>query len=332
MQITDFIEDKYKSISIIGTAKNAGKTVTLNRIIEEAYYKDINIAITSTGRDGETRDVLTNTEKPSIFVKEGTIITTAIDILKHNDNLEIIEITDYRSPLGNIIIAKLKEDGYVQIAGPVTNNEMKEIINKLLELGVSFVLIDGSINRKSSASPSVSDACILCTGAEVSRDMNKVIEEAYHLKNLFDLESININNEVDSKVSLIDFDNNIINLDLKTSINSGNIIAKHITENTKYILFNGSLVKKTALDILKNTRYRNFKFVVKDATRIFINSKDWMSIARDNVEIKVLDKINLIAITLNPHSTQGYYFNSKEFLSKARSFIKDIPVIDVLNI
>ncbi len=48
------------------------------------------------------------------------------------------------------------------------------------------------------------------------------------------------------------------------------------------------------------------------------------------VNIKVLNPINLIAITLNPYSPQGYYFEPDILLDKTRYFIKDIPVIDVM--
>ncbi len=52
---------------------------------------------------------------------------------------------------------------------------------------------------------------------------------------------------------------------------------------------------------------------------------------RYGVNIKVLNPINLIAITLNPYSPpQGYYFEPDTLTEKTRYFIKDIPVIDVM--
>ena len=35
------------------------------------------LGLTSIGRDGESTDVVTGTEKPGIFVREGTLIATA---------------------------------------------------------------------------------------------------------------------------------------------------------------------------------------------------------------------------------------------------------------
>jgi len=61
------IEDKYESISIVGMAKNAGKTVTLNALLDEAYENGKNVGLTSIGRDGEKQDIVTQTEKPMIY-------------------------------------------------------------------------------------------------------------------------------------------------------------------------------------------------------------------------------------------------------------------------
>lgn len=339
MKLIDLIIDKYKSVSIVGLAKNAGKTVTLNKLIEEAYESELLIGITSTGRDGESTDVLTNTEKPTIYASKGTIITTTTKLLNlNNANIEIIDVTDYRSPLGNIVIGKVKEDGYVQIAGPQNNKEIKEIVDILINLGAKLVLVDGSINRISCASPIITEGTILASGAIVSRDMNKVIEETIHTSNLFSLNKVSeldnciLEDALKNNISIIDKNNNIKYLDLKTAIKSGKTIAENIDDNTKYIVFKGSLVKKTIEDIFKSTKNRNFKILVKDSTKIFINSRDWITFKRQGLEIEVIDKINLILITLNPYSPYGYYFDSEEFLSKTKAFIKDIPVVDVMKI
>ena len=51
---------------------------------------------------------------------------------------------------------------------------------------------------------------------------------------------------------------------------------------------------------------------------------------RQGVKVKVLDKINLVGITVNPYAPQGYYFEPAEFLFKMQSYIKNIPVMDLI--
>ncbi len=329
-----------KIISIIGMAKNAGKTVTLNHVIEEAEDYGISLGLTSTGRDGESQDLVTSTEKPSIYAYEGTYVATSEKTLTMSDaKIEIINVTNFRTPMGKIVIGKIKESGYVQIAGPQTSNEIREVCSIMLELGAELILIDGAINRMSSASPSVSQGCILATGAVISRDINKVIKETIHTIELFNLPEVKENTSrgiikavIDTgKVGLIDNSLNVNYLSIKTALNSGSIIAQNITKDTKYIVLPGSLVKKTVEDIIMSSRrYKEVEIIVKDGTKIFIDSMAWLRFVKYGLNVKVLNSISTLAVTINPYSPQGYYFDQTEFLHKMKSFLKDILVLDVM--
>ncbi|WDU83678.1 hypothetical protein PWK10_03595 [Caloramator sp. Dgby_cultured_2] len=68
-------------------------------------------------------------------------------------------------------------DGYIEIAGPSVNSAIKWISERMLYYGAEKVLIDGSLSRKTMASPSITQATILSTGAALSRDINKVIDK-----------------------------------------------------------------------------------------------------------------------------------------------------------
>ena len=85
MYLLEELSQKYKTISIVGMAKNAGKTTALNYLIEEAMDEGLVLGITSTGRDGESSDLVTNTEKPTIFVTEGVLVATARQALLISD-------------------------------------------------------------------------------------------------------------------------------------------------------------------------------------------------------------------------------------------------------
>ncbi len=50
-QLIDLIYPQNKIVSIVGTSKNAGKTVTLNEIISQAQSKGIRLGLVSTGRE-----------------------------------------------------------------------------------------------------------------------------------------------------------------------------------------------------------------------------------------------------------------------------------------
>ena len=75
---------KYRSVSIVGLAKNAGKTECLNYIIRRLPLDYFNVAVTSIGIDGETTDQVTGTAKPEITVREGMFLRPVRSISGRN--------------------------------------------------------------------------------------------------------------------------------------------------------------------------------------------------------------------------------------------------------
>lgn len=338
--LIDQIRDKFKTVSIVGMSKNSGKTVTLNHLISEAIYNDIPIGITSIGRDGESDDVVTETDKPRIYVEVGTYIATARELLSLGDaNIEILRVTNYRTPMGEIIIGRVRTAGYVQIAGPKLLSETRETSELMLQLGAEFVIIDGALDRVSSADPKISEATILATGAVISRDMNKTIEETLHVVNLFGLPAVEDNKDRElirqimenDEIAVIDKDGKADIIPLRTALNAGSVIGEHLSKDSKYIVISGSLVKNTIRDLTRTTLdYKNVEIVVSDGTKIFIEPRDWLKFKRQGVKVSVLDKINLIGITINPYAPQGYYFQPEEYLKTMRSYIDSVPVVDLV--
>ena len=338
--LIEHIKDKYETVSIVGMSKNSGKTVALNYLIQEAYGEGMNIGITSIGRDGESVDIVTDTDKPPIYLEEGTLLATSSQMLDLGDaNIEILRVTDYRTPLGEVIIGRVRDAGYVQIAGPQLLSEIKSVTEIMLEFGAEFVIIDGALDRISQAAPDISQAAILSVGAVLSRDMNRVIEESLHVASTLSLPQIEDEKirslarslMEEDKIGLIDEEGEVEEIPIKTALGSGHIIAQYLRDDSRYLVLPGCLSKNTLEDLVRTTRrYRNLQIIIKDGTKVFISPKDWLRFMKLGVRVGVLDSINLVAVTLNPYSPKGYYFQPEEFLSKMRSYIKDIPVVDLV--
>ena len=70
------------AVAMLGMCKNAGKTTALNRLIRELGEAGVPAAaLTSIGRDGEATDLVTGTEKPPIYMREGMLAATAEQLL-----------------------------------------------------------------------------------------------------------------------------------------------------------------------------------------------------------------------------------------------------------
>ncbi len=180
---------KGKTVSMIGTVKNAGKTTALVRFLSEIYEAGgLAPAVTSIGRDGERTDVVTETGKPELPVREGTLVASASRLLERSSfTRQLIAATGMSTALGEVYVARALSFGYAEIGGPSMVADMRKLRDTLFGLGADLVLIDGAADRRSLGIADLADAVILCSGAGWSRDMGETLEHTAHLAGLFSL-------------------------------------------------------------------------------------------------------------------------------------------------
>lgn len=336
MGLLSQLKQNYKTLSIVGMAKNAGKTTALNYLIEEAIDDGVVLGITSTGRDGESTDLVTGTDKPRVFLDTGTIVSVPVKLYDMADaGLEILRMTNYSTALGQIMICRVAESGYVQIAGPVNTRDHKTMCREMLDYGAEIILIDGAIDRKSIAAPDTSDAIILSTGAVLSRSIKKVVEETAHIVGLYQLPVLEDGNARDKilerlqqeRITLIK-GKEVKILDLKTGLLAGKYLDEAIDEETDCVYIPGALTNSVISDI-HPAKLKKVEFILKDPTKIFIDSMQWQQLRKKGFTVKVLENIKVAALTVNPYAPAGYSFEHAALLAAMRNAVEGIPVIDV---
>ena len=331
------LSTKYKTLSIVGMAKNAGKTTALNYLIEEAMDEGVMLGITSTGRDGEMQDLVTGTEKPRVYLDCGTIVSVPSQLYNLADaGLEIVRKTPYSTAIGELLICRVLDAGYVQIAGPVINAETKKLCRDMFDLGCELILIDGAIDRKTIASPETSDAIILSTGAVLSRSMKKVVDETAHIVELYSLPEFDGEHKVADFIRNDNYEHIIAFnaegegriLDLVTGLGAAREIDDAIEDDTKYIFIPGAFTNSVVADI-STKHLRQVEFILKDPTKIFINTMDWGQLRKRGFKVKVIKNIEIAALTVNPWSPQGYTFDSDFLIESLSKVLPGMPIIDV---
>lgn len=330
------LSQKYKTLSIVGMAKNAGKTTALNYLIEEADDEGITLGITSTGRDGETQDLVTGTEKPKVYLYEDTIVSVPTQLYDLAEaGLEIIKKSDYRTSIGDLLLCRVADSGYVQIAGPVATAHTKKMCEEMFEMGCELILIDGAIDRKSIASPETSDAIILSTGAVLSRSMKKVIEDTAHIIGLYSLPELEACKARNLIAAHMDLDKILLikgdkaeALDLVTGLGASRFIDEAIDDETEYVYIPGAFTNSVIADIHPN-KLKKVHFVLKDPTKIFINQMDWGKLRKRKFQVSVMKNIKVAAVTVNPIAPSGYSFDHKALRDAMQEALPEIPVIDV---
>lgn len=315
--------DKYNTISIIGMCKNAGKTTVLNKLIDEYRDKKI-LAMTSVGRDGESTDVVTITPKPEIFAPSGTIVATAKNLLRYcSATVEILANTGIPTPLGEVVVFRALSDGYVQIAGPSITEQLVELKKIFSRFGAQKIFIDGAISRRSLCSTVVSDATVLSTGASYSPEMTAVVEDTAYMAKILSLPMTDyVFQKTDKPFSVI--------RNGEKSGYDGRIIDA-FGDKPSAVLINGGLIDNLVKPLLtKNLDIDGVTLATTDSSKIFLSKKIYNMLILRGALLRVINNVNLVAVTVNPVSAYGNLFDADEFLAKMSS-ATSLPVFDVKN-
>jgi len=323
---------KHKSLSIVGMEKNTGKTECLNYILNRLNVENRIAALTSIGIDGESIDQVTNTKKPEIELHPGAVfVTSETHFNSKKLDAEILNISERRTSLGRLIIARAKSKGKVVFSGPPDTFWLKNVINDLFIYNPDIVIVDGALSRKSLGSPSVTDSMILSTGAALSANINSLVKQTAYTHSLIQLPMFESNlSDVLLEKSQGVFalaNDEIIDLGIQSAFlleNKTDLLLK--AGNT---IFVSGVLNDKLVELLRAQKSLNeIEIVVKDFSRIFVKQKVLNSFLKKGGSVKVLLKTNLMAICVNPVAPNGFVLDSLK-LRKMISEKTDLPVYDV---
>ena len=125
------LESGAKSLVVVGTGKNVGKTVAMRAIYEAARAEGVAPGLTSIGRDGEAIDAGDSQSKPRLFLRAGTCIATARDVLPQTPSVEMLDISPLATAAGKLVYARVRGDAYYELVGPPTASGLREAMRGL---------------------------------------------------------------------------------------------------------------------------------------------------------------------------------------------------------
>ncbi|MGA2320450.1 MAG: hypothetical protein ABSG95_06875 [Solirubrobacteraceae bacterium] len=344
-----------RRLALVGLAKNTGKTETLAAILAEHARAGRRVGVTSIGRDGEERDVIdARIEKPRIKLQAGSLVASTGALLRASGvHYERLAQTGVRTPLGEVLIARLSEAGAVEVAGPSAAEDVRAVSEAMSALGAEQVLIDGAIDRRAASSPAVADGLLMATGAVLGEDIGEVVaatKDAVDLvrlplagaarvqpgPQLADLAPGEAPGEA-PRDSALDGGGGQLLLARRLVLSAEPAeIAALLREHprTSTFLVDGALGERF-LDGLLTARLeragRVLRIIVGDPTKVFLSRRGPDFYRRQGLEIEVRRTIELKAITVNPLAPQSHRFDSAELRELVAQAVGDVPVLDVLD-
>ncbi len=294
MKLWDMIGDA-PAAALLGMCKNAGKTTALNRLIREWQAAEgPGLALTSIGRDGESTDLVTGTDKPPIYLYRGMLAATAKGLLARCDvSREILAATGLFTSLGEVIIFRAQSDGFVQLAGPAIVEHMKQLGEQLRDLGAKRILLDGALSRLSPLGGIPGGVCLLSTGASLDRDMDKVIRETAHVARLLNLKR------------------------------------EEAVEESETMNLPGAFTERQATELIRSSALKRIRQIrVRDSSCLLLKRESFEALTGRGIVFSVDKPARLGGITVNPVSAGGWRFEAGAFLEKMQEAVP-VPVMDV---
>ncbi len=336
-----------RRLALVGLAKNTGKTEALAALLRELDAAGRRVGVTSVGRDGEERDVIdARIAKPRVRLAAASLVATTDELLRASAIAhETLEDTGVRTPLGRVLIARLDGTGAIEIAGPSAAADVRAVADAMLAHGAEQVLIDGAIDRRAASSPEVADGLIVATGAVLDRDIDEVVSQTRDAVELVRLPGIDDGAESGPRLRALAQagESALVGEDLQPRLLPPRFLltasSEHVTqlleENplARWLLVVGALPEGFLDSLIAPLRKRGRELVLvaADPTKVFLWKRGPEWYRRQGVVLRVLERIALEAITVNPVAPQSHRFDSGQLRALLGQAIPDVPIFDVLG-
>lgn len=332
-----FLENlrNYRSLSIVGLEKNTGKTVCLNYLLGRLHQLGISTAVTSIGVDGEQVDSVYATAKPEITLYEDMqFITSHKHYLSRRLVSRILAVDERRTALGQLVTAQVLCPGRILLSGAATTAVLRQQIAQFQNNGVQLSIVDGALSRLSLASPTVTEAMILATGAAVSPNLQQLISRTRFVFRLINLPEVSESlrsqlSTVNNGLWIVDTDGNIHDLGIQSVFLLGPD-CKNLFSRGNTIFVSGAVSNRLLKFLSSLPNINDITLVVRDFTKLFITPDAYADFSRRGGTIHVLQRSRLIAVCLNPTSPQGYTLNSYDACRQLSDALQ-CPVYDVMR-
>jgi hypothetical protein len=314
-------------LALVGLAKNTGKTQTLTSILREHAQAGVQVGVTSIGRDGEERDAIdARIGKPRIHLREGSLVASADALLRAGGvGCERLVRTGVRTPLGEVVIARLLERGAVEVAGPSAREDVRAVCDAMLSFGAEQVLVDGSIDRRAACAPGVAGALVMATGAVLGTDVQAVASATRDAVELVRLPTADL-----ARQRPIALPGRVVLRAEPAEI--GALLGEHPDADT--FLVEGAVGERFLQGVIgaRGERGgRGLRIVAADPTKVFLSEHPVSWYGRQGVVLEVIEGVALKAITVNPVAPQSHRLDSARLREAIEAAVPGVPVLDVLD-
>ena len=152
-----------RSIFVVGTGRNVGKTTVVRALYAAAYNAGLRTAMASLN------------PKHRLWLRPGTFFVTARGALARSPATTIHALSKLQSPAGALLYARVASTGLYELIGPSTASGVHEVVERLHSQS-ELAIIDGAVDRVAALSGSEGAVIVAC-GAAASATLQEEVDE-----------------------------------------------------------------------------------------------------------------------------------------------------------
>ncbi len=310
---------------IIGISKNAGKTTLLNWILK--HISSATVGVLTTGRDGESKDIVGGHIKPKAYLPQNTYFTTFASILRnHSSGLEVIERLPYKSVGKELWLCRALRNLELEIIGPPTVTQQISIAETMLAHGAQHVFIDGSLDRRSIARAAQIDSLLVAVSPEFG-NKREIMSELNKLSQLSSIPRAETTIEDPEYLCYRD-DDGFHTTKIKSVLHKKFSLDKYISSD--WIYLPGAITDAIFKPVQTFIQAYDGDIIIRHPFNLHLE-KDKLQRLMEMGKIKCLHRLNIDGIAVNSYSVSGMHLDCEELREDIRKSF-DIPVVDVAEV
>ena len=320
-----------KIVAVVGLSKNAGKTTFLNWYLKRCSASGTQYpvaGVTTTGRDGEDIDLVTNDKKPSVSLPRDVYFTSFEHVYSENStSVEGVAKLPFRVIGKSLWLYKTLDCIDTEIVGPATLKEQEELIDVFRDLGCSTVLIDGSLDRRSIClSEKITDV-VLVVGAAAG-NINEIREQVLGIKYQASVPTTPYQLQLGGELIAYCLNGDIVETDIKTIYGNEDEICRLLKEKADWIYFPGAITGSSWQKLKKGFLAFTGGIVFNHPLNIRVDLKDLSSfIAAKRLYSRMSFPLSMIAV--NSYSPYNEHIDAEVLQQEIKKVFTNIKVIDV---
>lgn len=337
MAVTDRIElpSDSSTVAFVGTAKNSGKTTTLNWLLARAVDAGRTVGLVSIGVDGEEIDAIADLAKPQIHLPEGHWIATAADAFERSTaRFDFVRQLEMSTPLGAVFVATTRDAGEVLLAGLRHRADLIRARDALSACGADLVFIDGAYGRSVAADGRIAEGGVLATGAVLGQSVDEVVEATRPLVGRMrldapeDAELVETGRRALEREALVVFADGEMHELTETSALFGlGSIRDRFGDELAGLAIPGAVTDRVVDELLSFPTAER-RLIVASPAAVQLGAEAWARLTGSPWRVRTMHPVRLLGVTANPVAPRGRQLAPDELVEGLREAFPGVEVSD----